>query len=100
MLLGGSHMLQQTPSPPRDRVPFHYVGRRATASWGGLKLAGQPLATRWRISPGEQALFMLGQFNVPINFKTHTFSQALASSAQCSVWRALWGCRQVHRCGY
>ena len=81
-------------------------GRQATASWGGPKPTRQPFAKvladhSGRASQGLQIqpFSCLANLMVPINFKTHTFPQAPASSAQCPGWRARWGHRRAHRCG-
>lgn len=81
-------------------------GRQARASRGGLKPAAQPFAKALAAHSGRerqglqiQPFSCLANFMVPINFKTHTFPQAPASSAQCSGWRARQGHRPVHRCG-
>lgn len=92
----------QTPSPCRDTGyhPFH--GQASHSLWRGLKLAGHPLAKALadysgRASQGLQIqpFSCLANLMVSINFKTHTFPQAPASSAQCSGWRAY---RQARRC--
>lgn len=84
---------------------IHLTGRQATASWRGLKPAGQPLAKALADHSGRasqglqiQPFSCLANLMVPINFKTHTFPQAPASSAQCSGWRARWEHRQARRC--
>lgn len=94
VLLGGFHVLRQTPSPPRDTgcpsikwTVKHRLLGRPEAGWTA------PGRSLGRASQGLQIqpFSCLANLMVPISFKTHTFPQALASSAQRAVWRGFWG---------
>lgn len=102
----GFHGLHPDPFTAGTQGTIRLTGRQATASRRGLKPAGQPLAKALaelsgRASQGLQIqpFSCLANLMVPINFKTHTFPQAPASSAQCSRSRARWEHRQARRCG-
>lgn len=96
----------QTPSPPRDtRYPsIKQAGKPqppggARGHWAALCQGAGRSFQESKPRAADPALFMLGQFNGPINFKTHTFPQAPASSAQCSGQSAHWEHRLAHRWG-